>query len=184
MKIKLRKIKEDDLEMIMNWRMDPNITKYMYTDPDITLEEQKKWFKKVSNDDTCLYWVINADGEDIGLINLYEIDNKNQRCGWAYYIANLDYRGKGLAKSLELNLYKFVFETLKLNKLWCEVFSFNNKVVRLHKIYGSEVEGVLKEHIYKNGEFHDIVKMSILKEKWPEITKKYNFNDIKIDYVS
>ena len=157
-------------------------SKYMYTDPDLTLEKQKKWFESVSNDQSCLYWIITVDEEDVGLINLYDIDNKNKRCGWAYYIANLDFRGKGIAKQLELNLYRFVFEVLEFNKLWCEVFGFNDKVVRLHKIYGSEIEGVLKEHVYKNDEFHDIVKMAVLKSKWPTIKEKYNYDDINIEY--
>jgi len=182
MEINLRKIKKEDLTMIMNWRMAPHITKYMYTDPDLTLEKQKKWFESVSNDQSCLYWIITVDEEDVGLINLYDIDNKNKRCGWAYYIANLDFRGKGIAKQLELNLYRFVFEVLEFNILWCDVFGFNDKVVRLHKIYGSEIEGVLKEHIYKNDEFHDIVKMAVLKSKWPTIKEKYNYDDINIEY--
>jgi len=42
-----RQIKEEDLEMIMNWRMMPEITRYMNSDPVLTLEGQKKWFKKI-----------------------------------------------------------------------------------------------------------------------------------------
>jgi len=154
----------------------------MYTDPDLTLEKQKEWFKRISEDNNCLYWIINVNGNDIGTMYLYDIDRKNKRCGWGYYIGNLDFRGKGIAKRLELNLYRFVFEVLDFNKLWCEVFGFNDKVVRLHKIYGSEVEGVLKEHIYKNDQFHDIVKMAVLKSKWPTLKDRYSYDNINIEY--
>ena len=41
MSVTLRKIRESDLETIMNWRMDPEITRYMNTDPRLTLEGQK-----------------------------------------------------------------------------------------------------------------------------------------------
>ncbi len=37
----LRKISENDLEMIMKWRMMPEVTKYMYTDPQLTIDGQK-----------------------------------------------------------------------------------------------------------------------------------------------
>ena len=43
MGINLRTIRDDDLEMIMNWRMRPDITKYMNTNPKLTLEGQRKW---------------------------------------------------------------------------------------------------------------------------------------------
>lgn len=33
-----RLIKPDDLEMIMDWRMRPEITRYMNTDPKLTIE--------------------------------------------------------------------------------------------------------------------------------------------------
>ena len=47
MSVTLRKVTEGDLEQIMRWRMDPEITRYMNTDPKLTLEGQKKWFAKV-----------------------------------------------------------------------------------------------------------------------------------------
>ena len=37
-----RKIQEKDLEKLMQWRMRPDITKYMNTDPKLTIEGQKK----------------------------------------------------------------------------------------------------------------------------------------------
>ena len=46
MSVTLRKVTEGDLEQIMRWRMDPEITRYMNTDPKLTLEGQKKWFAK------------------------------------------------------------------------------------------------------------------------------------------
>ena len=45
MSIHLREIREEDLELIMQWRMDPDITRYMNTDPKLTPEGQRKWFR-------------------------------------------------------------------------------------------------------------------------------------------
>jgi hypothetical protein len=42
MRVKLAKLREEDLNMVAKWRMLPEITKYMYTDPVITPESQKK----------------------------------------------------------------------------------------------------------------------------------------------
>ena len=43
MGVTLRAIQESDLENIMRWRMAEDITKYMNTNPKLTLEGQKKW---------------------------------------------------------------------------------------------------------------------------------------------
>ena len=58
------------------------------------------------------------------------------------------------------------------------MFSSNEMVVKLHKRFGSEVEGTLRDHIYKNGAFRDVVRMGILKEQW--INKKADFTYKKI----
>lgn len=181
MEVKFKKITEDKLEKIMNWRMMPEVTKYMYTDPKLNLIEQKKWFYDIQHDPTVKYWIVEVDGLDIGVINLSNIDLKNLNCSWGYYIADLNFRGKGLAKIIECNIYDYVFYELCLNKIWCEVLSFNKKVVELHEKYGSEVEGVFKQHILKNGRFYDVIRMAITKEKWDRIRANFDYQYIEIE---
>ncbi|MDI3477373.1 MAG: diamine N-acetyltransferase [Thermoanaerobacterium sp.] len=181
MGLELKKINQDDLELIMNWRMKPEVTKYMYTDPILTMETQLMWFNQIINDNNSKYWIIKFDNAKIGLISLNNIDYKNKRCYWAYYIGDTSFRGKGIATILECNIYDYVFYILELNKLCCEVLSFNEKVISIHKKFGSEIEGVLKQHIFKNGKFYDVITMGITKDKWNNIRKNYVYENIKIE---
>ncbi len=179
--IELKRIKLEDLDKIMLWRNSPEVSIYMYTSPELTLEDQKKWFEKISKNDTVSYWLIVVDGIDVGVINLYDIDKINKRCFWAYYIGDTSVRGKGIARHLECNIYDYVFFELGLNKLCCEVFEFNDTVVQIHKKFGSEVEGVFKQHIYKNEKFLNVVRMAILQEKWNTIRSQYEYKSILIE---
>ena len=181
MSLELVKIAKDDLEQIMHWRMKPEVTKYMYTDPVLTLEIQEKWFDSIKNDTSVKYWMIKIDGVKIGVINLRDIDYINRRCTWGYYIGDNSFRGRGIASTLECNIYDYVFNILNLNKFWCEVFSFNEKVISIHERCGSIIEGTLKQHIYKNGEFFDIVMMAITKDRWEEIKDNYSYEKIYIE---
>lgn len=182
MRLKLRKIRKSDMEQLMYWRMLPDVTRYMYTDPKITIEGQKKWYESISADSTKKYWIINVDEDDVGLLGFYNIDTVNHRCEWAYYLASPSVRGKGIGKSVELNAQQYVFEILNLNKLCCEVFTWNDIVINIHKKYGSVIEGTRKNHIYKNGEVHDILEMAILKGDWEEKIKgKFDFQKAEID---
>jgi len=163
MDLKFRAITGNDLLMIMNWRTMPEVSAYMYTDfvPDI--EKQRAWFRAISKNTTRLDWIITVDGEDVGLVSIVGIDSVNRRCEWAYYLASPSVRGKGIGKSVEMNVLAYVFETLNLNKLCCEVFCSNEIVIKIHEKYGSVVEGTRRQHIFKGGEFHDIVQMGILR---------------------
>ena len=51
---RFRKVREEDLKIIMHWRMSPDITKYMCSDPVLTIEGQKRWFEKISADELLL----------------------------------------------------------------------------------------------------------------------------------
>ena len=181
MKVEFLKIREENLEMIRNWRNSPEVSNYMYTDDFITVDQQKIWFRQIKDDPTKKYWIIKVDNKYVGVVNLYDIDKRNKRCYWAYYLAESSIRGKGLGRLIELNIIKYIFEDLGLNKLCCEVLSFNEIVVKIHKKYGSKIEGHFREHIFKDGEFHDIFCMGILKEEWSEIKKNFDFDIIKIE---
>ena len=180
MTVKLRRISNDDLDMIRHWRMLPEITKYMYTDPEITPESQRLWHERISASDRDKAWLIQLSESktDVGLLSLNDIDPVHKRCCWAYYIADDAARGKGLAKSLECNVYDYAFFKLNLNRVWCEVLAFNEKVVKLHELFGCRVEGVLREHVIKGGTRHDVVRMAILRDEWQSIREKFSYTKI------
>lgn len=178
---KLRLVREDDLDMIMKWRMLPEITKYMYTDPILTLEIQKKWYRSVKESDQTIVFVIEDDGMPIGILSINDIDKQNKRCTWAYYIAVKEKRSLKLALALEWNLYDYVFDVLGMNKLSGEIFSFNKEVIRIHQMCGSTAEGELRQYIYKNGQYYDITIMSILREEWKQTEKKRKYETIEFN---
>lgn len=183
MTCRLRTLREDDLEMVRRWRMLPEITRYMYTDPQITPADQREWFAHVTASPREQVWIIElVEGAiPVGLLSLSDIDPVHRRCAWAYYIADERARGKGLARSLELNIYAHVFEAMRLDRLWCEVLASNDRVVQIHEKFGSQVEGTLRKHIHKHGESHDVVRMAVLAEEWPALRERFTFERIAIE---
>lgn len=176
MDIKLRRVQESDLENIMHWRMKPSVTKYMNTDPVLTLEQQTEWYAKIKDSDDMKYWVIWVDEVPIGLIGVIDIDWTNRRCSWVWYIGEDAYRGKGIAKKIQLNLYDYVFYTLKLNRLFSHILSYNeHEINNVHIACGYEVEGVMRQHILKNGVFLDVVVMGITADRWGQIKSSYEY---------
>lgn len=165
----LRKIEEKDLEMIMNWRMDPDITRYMNTDPKLTIEGQREWLKRIETDDKVLYWLIEADGVPAGVICLIEIDWENKTSSWGYYIGEKKCRSLKMALSLEMSLYDFVFDELGFDSLHNEVFALNKGVIKLHEACGSRIESIGQGEVTKNGEAFDIAHINITKEEWDAI---------------
>lgn len=171
MQVVLRKMRKDDMEMVRHWRMLPEITRYMYTDPVITAEQQIQWFDKISESDD-LYWIVVQDGKPVGLASLVEWDKKNNRMNGGAYIAVKNSDTFRLAIELQLNLLNYAFNILKVNKVCGEVISENVGALKVLELCGSVREGLLREHIWKNGKYYDVVVQSTLKSDWERIKKR------------
>ena len=156
MSVTLRKITEEDLEQIMRWRMDPEITRYMNTDPKLTLEGQKKWFAKVQQDPDVSYWIIQIDGTPAGVINYTGLMNPAGDLGWAYYVGEKKLRSIQAALALEMSMYDHAFLDLGKNAVYSDVFTLNQGVIQLHKICGCEVVEEKKACVEKNGTAYDV----------------------------
>lgn len=175
MSVTLRKIRESDLETIMGWRMDPEITRYMNTDPRLTLEGQKKWYASVRENPDVRYWMILVDGQEAGVINLTGLCREDGVLGWAYYVGEKKLRSLKTALTLEMSLYDYIFDTLRKEALISDVFTLNKGVVQLHLLCGCEVLEEKKAHICKNGVFYDVTFMRMTRERWQQARtgKKY-----------
>ena len=119
MQVSFRKVVEEDRARLLAWRNAPAVAPYMYADHLITHAEHDRWFDGMAGDGARAFWVIELDGEPVGLVNLYAIDRAHRRSAWAYYLAEPSTRGKGVGAYVELCVLDHVFGPMALNKLWC-----------------------------------------------------------------
>ncbi|MBI4789814.1 MAG: UDP-4-amino-4,6-dideoxy-N-acetyl-beta-L-altrosamine N-acetyltransferase [Chloroflexi bacterium] len=164
--ISLRELREEDKDKIRNWRNKPEIARYMYTEHVISEQEHDRWFARITSDPTCHYWIIAVDDRDVGLVNIYDLDLRNKRCYWAFYVAEEGLRGRGVGSFVEYAILSYVFEQIGLEKLCCEVLAFNEPVVEMHKKFGFQVEGKFRSHIWKDGQFVDVFSLGIMRREW------------------
>lgn len=181
MSVTLRKIREEDLENIMRWRMDEDITRYMNTNPKLTLEKQKAWLASITASSDVRYWMIQVDGQPAGVVNLTGLDNPEGDLGWAYYMGEKKLRSIGTALSLEMSMYDYAFRDLEKKAVYSDVFTLNKGVIQLHKICGCEIVEEKKNHVCKEGVWYDVTFLRMTAKRWIDIreTKKYQ----KIDFA-
>ncbi len=177
----LRKIQNDDLELIMEWRMSPEVTTYMNTDPELTLEGQKEWFASLDSNEKCKYWMILVDGKRAGLINLADINKETKVTSWAYYIGEMACRSMKLAISLEMSMYNYVFNVLGFNEVYGDVLSQNEWVIRLHEFCGAHIDHVDKDKIEKNGVSYNVAHVIMKKDDWKKVDGTFEYEKINFE---
>lgn len=186
---KFRKVREDDLERLMNWRMHPDITRYLNTDPKLTMEGQKKWYagikeeqeKSLEEGRKSFNWILEVDGVPSGYISLSNIDYTAKKIHTGAFVAEKSKRSFRLAVDLQWNLYRYSFDTLGMNKVCEEVFAENRAVNGILDICGSTREGLLRNHVCKHGIYYDVVVRGILKSEWDKKKETLKYNRIEIE---
>jgi UDP-4-amino-4,6-dideoxy-N-acetyl-beta-L-altrosamine N-acetyltransferase len=167
--INLVRLKAEDLELVRSWRNSEDVAKYMYNESYISEKQQLDWFEGVKFSSNSIYWVIEYNGKKLGLASLTGIDHTLQSCYWAFYLGDTSIRGGGIGAKVEYNVIEYVFSEMNLNKLRCEVFVLNDKVIKMHEKFGFRREAYYREHCIKNNEKLDVIGLALLKSDWQQI---------------
>ncbi|TQI70414.1 UDP-4-amino-4,6-dideoxy-N-acetyl-beta-L-altrosamine N-acetyltransferase [Gramella sp. Hel_I_59] len=164
--ISLRLLEEKDIELVRKWRNSPEVSQYMHSVKLITEEQQKRWFEKMNQDDSSIYWIVEYENEDLGLAYITDIDKTLSKCSWGFYLGNVNVRGKGIGKKITIHVCRYVFEELELNKLIAEIFKFNERVIHLTEKFGFRREAYFREHSFKDGKYIDVVGIAMLRREY------------------
>ena len=97
----------------------------------------------------------------IGRCGFYKIDWKNRWGELGILIGEKAFRLKGYGTDALTVLSRFGFSELNLHKLKVSVFDFNHPALRAYEKCGFVREGVLRQEIYREGVYHDVIQMAL-----------------------
>ena len=161
-KVQLREIEEEDLEAIVMWRNDPEILKWLFSYLPLSMWKQRMWYKTYAEDDTQQIFIVEVEKTAVGTVGLSHIDCRNQRAELGILIDE-NWQKKGIGRETLNLLIEFAWNEMNLRKIKALALEENEAAIKLYKSCGFVEEGVLKEEVYKNGEFKDVLVMALLK---------------------
>lgn len=90
-------------------------------------------------------------------LNIHYI-NSNAHVG---FFLHTNARGKKYFKEVSILFYSYLFNELNLRKVYSYALAYNEIAIRVDKELGFQIDGIMKEHIYQKGKFHDAVLLSL-----------------------
>lgn len=164
----LRLLSESDTDCIVRWRNQKEIIDNLFSCRGITLDEHICWYRRYVESKERIEYIIvkKEDDKEIGTIGFSNIDYQNQKAEYGIMLGELDEWGKGYAKEASIQIIDFGFKQLNLQKVHLRVFEDNKIAVNLYRKLGFLEEGFLRKDIFKDGEFKDVLIMSILRNEW------------------
>lgn len=177
-KVILRAVEEEDCEMLRQLTNDPDYEKMIvgWAFP-ISKEQQKEWFASCKNGLSRLRFTITTEVDGpVGMIGLRDIDWKNGvASGLGMRIAKKEIRTRGLATDAWMTLMRYAFNELRLNRINGSALSYNTISLHVCEKVGFKVEGTMRQAIFKNGQYHDLVIMGCLKRDYEELIAKNHY---------
>lgn len=163
-KLKLRYFEANDIAHVMSIRSSQEAYNFFFEFEPCNQQQQTEWWEQSfrKNNEKNFIIVTNDEKENfLGTISLVGIDMRNKKAELGrFYLHPLE-RGKGYGVEIIALLLEYSFNHLNLHKIYLEVLSENIQAINLYKKLGFCKEGLLKNHIFKNGKYQDIQIYSI-----------------------
>ena len=169
----LRPLLKTDIRLeYLAWLNNPNLTKYSshFRSWPTTEKDIECFFSNLKTSNSVVFALCCKDtGLHFGNASIDDIDWINRNAHFNIMIGVEKFRVLHYLDVMDV-LTKYSFNTLNLNKL-CGGTEIPN-LPELHVRMGWKIEGVLKNHNFRDGEFVDVVRVAIFKNDYIEFKNK------------
>ena len=148
--IYLRALEPDDVDFLYQWENNVEIWNFSNTRLPYSKALLQQFIENSSNeifiDKQVRFIICEKDGDrPIGTLDLFDFDPINMRAGVGILIADETRRGKGFAKQALQLAIEYSFKQLRLNQLFCDITSDNDKSLKLFEALGFVRSGLKKK---------------------------------------
>ena len=168
-RVTLREFGWEDLADIRSWVCDADITRHLsgtFMKPH-TVEQTEQYLKNILEGGSGANFVI-AERDTLtylGQCNLMMVDTVARKAELAFVLKK-EHIGQGYGYEAGKLLIDFAFNQMNLNRVWLNVHADNLRAIRMYEKLGLRHEGRLREAMYRDGKYEDLLVMGALRREW------------------
>jgi ribosomal-protein-serine acetyltransferase len=140
-----------------------------WVDQTLSVDDSRVFLQEIAggerNGARCATWLIEADGELAGCIDIHAISQLNRSAYIGYWLADR-FVGRGLMRQAVRQALDIGFGELGLNRLGIAAAMANTRSRAVAERLGSTREGVLREYLCLRGQYLDACQYSMLAREW------------------
>lgn len=176
-----RDFEERDIDFIYRCKNDEKLNSQIVGEyRPFTYEEATKWvYGCMGEHESYKFWAVCTNDSDkriVGWVSLADIDKTNKSaCFHGVVIADKDYQDGFAWIESYLFIYHYVFEVLNFNRIYGSRLVEHKQTNTLGYVLFSYREGILRQAVWKDGRFHDLVIGSVLSSEYFEHKEKGDY---------
>lgn len=172
-KVTLRPVTREDLPHFVRWFADPDVIRTLTRMFPPSLEEEEEWFKKQGSEPSRVMWSLEVEEGGtpalVGNAGIFGIDWIHRHGTTGLAIGNKEYWGRGIATEAMRLRTAYAFRVLNLHKLSSNHIEGNIGSRRAQEHSGYRQCGVRRQDLFRDGQWHNIVMMEVLRSEWEEL---------------
>jgi RimJ/RimL family protein N-acetyltransferase len=175
-KVMLRPTKEADIPRLYEFAQDVELPGLDCAYPVIrSLERVRAEYESWSKEDPHkAVFAIEADDKYIGDCGLWGLGNPHGCAELGIFIGDHAYWGRGYGREAVRLLLRYGFHYIGLRRIVLTTHAKNLRAIRCYLACGFVEEGRPRKAVWVEGEYVDLVNMSILREEWQDGSSKEN----------
>ncbi len=104
---------------------------------------------------------MHEERRPIGCVAFLDYDQTQQKAELRKLIGEPDMRGRGYGKRATRLWINYGLQELGLQKIYLNTLSNNIRNIRINEELGFSVEGILRNEVYIEGKYQDIIRMGL-----------------------
>lgn len=155
----VREVELDDYRDISQIRKMEGVMENILATPEEPAGRVRNKILNLTEDD---FWYVAEDmGQVVGLVMLKRYSNaRKKHVGVIGLMVDRNYQGKGIGNLLLEKIIKLADYSLGIKRLELNVFSDNERAIKLYEKHGFKIEGIQKYAAIKNDNYSDELMMA------------------------
>ncbi len=174
--IYLRKITFEDTDNIIRWRNSDSVRSHFIDQRLFTKESHNYWLENyvmAGKADQLIICIAPSEESGngspekdhyipVGSVYIRDISKEHKKAEYGIFIGEDAARGRGIGSKTAKLMIRYCFETLHLHRLFLRVHADNIAAIKSYENAGFEREAYLRDDVFVNGTYKDIVLMGII----------------------
>ena len=171
----LRAIEREDMKFLQEMMNDPQIEKMTGGACfPVSYDRQERWFEGYDQQKELRCMIEQKDGKTIGVITLTNIDWRNRTAELAEKTkAKPEDRRPNDIYDAMMGFLNYAFNEMNLNCVYGTVLEHNFLSRKLAMRCGLKEDGILRQRVFKNGKYHNLIANSVLKTDFGKVYQEY-----------
>jgi RimJ/RimL family protein N-acetyltransferase len=164
----LRPIEKEDAEFLRELINHQDVRNTIGKPPrPVNLKQEEEFIENLEDDEGKESFIIEYQGEKVGDITIGGLEKPYRKSEFGLSI-HLEFHGQGIGSMATKLIVEYAFETLNRHKILGGYIEGNEASRRIQEKAGMQEEGRERHYKYVDGEWKDVIWMSILEDEYFE----------------